>query len=395
MHIAGFFVDFTGTVTRESVIGGPIETEDTKSPVYFAVLIHRYGSNEHEGLAGYAYFYTTPSLQHHSHRLANAMRITSTHPALVLGQKVKNSTAITESLCILAESTERSLTYIIHGWRQYCTQKNIPHSEPFPTWIIVFGLLVQEDSDEVTIVAHHPASRSLEEFDSSPVFTSVVMEKIPFHCSVHNRHNDGWRFYNDIPEDTPWMVDRLRLGMAFLVILNNARRILGLWDELRWDHETLMREEEEDKQFAEWKWRTPNPSETGIDVWAESLRGEELEEYEWEQERLEAKSKDVLEPDTVVSDSEESRKALPPVMQFHAGGCVETESDRLVWCLKIAAPSYVEKLVYQYGERVPLSSAVINEFFMTHLKSQSDCSGPTQALVLFPRSSPSPFAALL
>ncbi|GJJ10609.1 hypothetical protein Clacol_004836 [Clathrus columnatus] len=47
-----------------------------------------------------------------------------------------------------------------------------------------------------------------------------------------------------------------------------------------------MSEEEHDKQLANIKWRTPNPSENIDDIWAESLSAEKRRAFEAEREDL-------------------------------------------------------------------------------------------------------------
>ncbi|KIJ41819.1 hypothetical protein M422DRAFT_255138 [Sphaerobolus stellatus SS14] len=55
--------------------------------------------------------------------------------------------------------------------------------------------------------------------------------------------------------------------------------IVGLWQEIRWTADILLHEEGQDREFAKWKWRTPNPSETATDVSVEDPDEKPLEKY--------------------------------------------------------------------------------------------------------------------
>ncbi|GJJ10604.1 hypothetical protein Clacol_004831 [Clathrus columnatus] len=289
MHIMAFFKNFSGVTNRESIVQGPFRDQSSRntSDLEFAVMINRYGSRPRDDICGYVHEHSSPSLADQSLYRGFFMQITPTHPALVVGMVEENEvfTPLNKKRILksLASLTEPSLYFLVNGWRQYCLQNGLSVDEPFPCWLVLFSLVV--DPKQVTIIAHYPTSPNLRTFNNSPQFSSLVLDSIEFHTSVEMsvHEEDTWE---NLPSDTTWIYDRLRLGMALLRILKNSRHILLMWDELRWSSDTLLWEEEYNKRIANIKWRTPNPSESARDLWAETWSEEKRIAYEAEKEDL-------------------------------------------------------------------------------------------------------------
>ncbi|KIJ22841.1 hypothetical protein M422DRAFT_276675 [Sphaerobolus stellatus SS14] len=68
------------------------------------------------------------------------------------------------SLGSLAVQYDPSIRLIIDGWRVFSWQVGSADTETFPSWLIVFGILVYER--DVTLIAHYPAAKCLKEYDS-------------------------------------------------------------------------------------------------------------------------------------------------------------------------------------------------------------------------------------
>ena len=211
-----------------------------------------------------------PDLTSRNDAVTQTLRITPGHPALIFGvavdepkQDEPGSHPSAENLRLLAEHAEPSLQSIIHVWIEYCAQSEqrsrIPNLLQFPPWLMIFGLLITPTT--VTVVAHHPRSASIQDYQWKPELTSTVLDTIPFHSSIHYlRAKRDWST-SISKEDESWVEDRFKIFIMLQTLLKNSRIISGYWDDTRRGYECLEKEEELEKLHAEWTLPTPTPSE--------------------------------------------------------------------------------------------------------------------------------------
>ena len=256
----------------------PISDNDSQSecPVDFALLVRQYGSKaettwERRGRG----FYDTP-LFGQLRAVARAMRISPTHPAVIIGtidrgpqsaspaSNAPTNARIVRNLALQAES---SLDAILKTWELRRQQRG--GVLELPPWMIVFGLLITSDGT-VTIVAHFPdTDNMIEQHGSTPSetvssirFCSCIMDKIPFHPEIWwTRDLDYIRRWMGPTTDDAWISDRLRLILALLTLVTNSRLISAIWDDVDWPREVLNAEDVLEKQHAKWTSTTPAPSE--------------------------------------------------------------------------------------------------------------------------------------
>jgi hypothetical protein len=162
--------------------------------------------------------------------------------------------------------------------------------------LIGFGLLITADA--VTIVAHFPYTTDVQEKSISeeieagaPGFVSAPALWTRSR-SIHrySGYVVGVEIRKGPAFDEAWIVDRLRLFLALLVIAKNSQLISAMWDDIHWPREI---EDVLEKQHAQWDRPTPNPSEENEDtnpvriMWEKAIERMEVEENSDDEGRLE------------------------------------------------------------------------------------------------------------
>ncbi|KIJ45432.1 hypothetical protein M422DRAFT_46841 [Sphaerobolus stellatus SS14] len=207
------------------------------------------------------------------------LRITLIHPAVVIELNMFDINQFQPSLGAIAAQCKPSIRFTVDGCRLFSCQVGYADTKAFPSWLIVFGILVCEG--EIMLVAHYPAAKCLKEYDNSPPqITTSVIDILTFHPSVV--------FDDDVSEccewsgegsENPTLIAVRRGSVALSSVYKTAGMIVGMCQGLRWTAYILLHEEERDREFAKGKWKILNPSETATDVLVEDPDEKPLEKY--------------------------------------------------------------------------------------------------------------------